>query len=243
MKQQINIIICCLTIITVAFLAGTILDKKSRSNDSLTVTGLASRDFVSDIITWEGSFTRKDLDLKSTYAALETDRKVVEEYLLSKGVKSGEYVFSAVNIEKSFKDVFNTEGNKIDTLFIGYTLTQKVRIESSEVEKIEATSREITKLINDGLEFYSEAPEYYYSKLAELKIQMVAEATKDARTRAENIAQNAKGHLAGLRYSSLGVFQIIAPNSNEEITWDGTVNRSSKKKTVMLTVKLQFGLD
>ena len=130
----------------------------------------------------------------------------------------------------------------VDFEFTGYTLTQHVRIESQDVHNIEKTSREITQLINQGVEFYSESPEYYYSKLSELKIQMVAEATKDARTRAEQVAKNAKGKLGNLRYSNLGVFQIVAPNSSEEITWDGTFNRLSKRKTAMVTVKLQFGL-
>jgi len=84
MKQLLNVALCCVTLIIVVLIGGHIIREKSRANDVLTVTGLASHDFVSDIITWNGTFTRKNMDLKSAYAELEQDRHAVEEYLLSK---------------------------------------------------------------------------------------------------------------------------------------------------------------
>ena len=46
-----------------------------------------------------------------------------------------------------------------------------------------------TELLNQGVQFYSESPRYYYTKLADLKIQMISKATQDARLRAEKIAE------------------------------------------------------
>ena len=71
---------------------------------------------------------------------------------------------------------------------------------------------------------------------------MVAAATEDARIRAEQIAENANAEIGDLRYAKMGIFQIIAQNSNEDLSWGGTFNTTSKMKTATITMKLQFGL-
>ena len=108
------------------------------------------------------------------------------------------------------------------------------------MDKVEAISRQVTELINSGIEFYSSSPEYYYTKLAELKIEMIAEATKDANTRAKKIAENAGSDIGALKNASMGVFQIVAQNSAEEYSWGGSFNTASKRKTASITVKLEY---
>lgn len=151
-------------------------------------------------------------------------------------------IFSAVDIRKDFVKTYFENGNLKDEVFRGYILNQTVKIESNEVDKIEEISRTITELAKDGISFYSYSPQYYYTKLSELKIEMVAAATEDARIRAEQIAVNANTKIGGLRYAKMGIFQIIAQNSNEDLSWGGTFNTSSKMKTTTITMKLQFGL-
>ena len=80
-------------------------------------------------------------------------------------------------------------------------------------------------------------------KLAELKIEMIAEATKDAHNRAKSIAENANSGLGDLKKSDLGVFQIIAQNSSEDYSWGGSFNTAAKKKTANVTVKLVYMVD
>jgi hypothetical protein len=98
-------------------------------------------------------------------------------------------------------------------------------------------------LINSGVEFYSEKPEYYYTKLGQLKIEMIAEATKDAAARAQKIAENAGGKVGSLKSANQGIFQIVAQNSNEDYSWGGSYNTSSKKKTATITMKLEYEID
>lgn len=127
--------------------------------------------------------------------------------------------------------------------FTGYNLTQNVQVESKEVTKIENISREVTELINSGVELYSNSPEYYYTKLSELKLKMVSEATKDAKLRAENIADNAGSNLGDLKKTEMGVFQIVAQNSSEDYSWGGSFNTSSKNKTATITIKLVYKIE
>ena len=119
-------------------------------------------------------------------------------------------------------------------------MTQSVQIESNKVEKIEKISREVTELLNEGVNFYSEAPRYYYTRLADLKIEMISKATEDARIRAEKIAAYSNGKLGALQAAKMGVFQITGQNSDENYSWGGTFNTSSKDKTASITMKLVY---
>ena len=119
-------------------------------------------------------------------------------------------------------------------------MSQEVQIESPDVDKIDHVSRQITELIDTGIELRSEKPEYYYTKLAELKIKMIASATRDALLRATTIAQNAGCKLGRLRNASMGVFQITAQNSSEDFSWGGAYNTSSMMKTASITMRMQY---
>src|SRR5690606_24081570 len=122
----------------------------------------------------------------------------IKNYLLSKGIKENEIVFSSVSINKEYSTTYDENSNVRSQTFNGYALTQNVQVESKEVEKVENISRQVSELINSGVELYSNTPEYYYTKLTALKLEMIAEATKDARLRAEKIAENAGASLGDL---------------------------------------------
>ena len=124
--------------------------------------------------------------------------------------------------------------------FTGYTLNQSVEIDSKEVEKVERISREITELLNQGIQLYSSAPRYYYTRLDELKIEMISQATENARLRAEKIATNSKSELDELVVAKMGIFQITGQNSNEDYSWGGAYNTTSKEKTASITMKLTY---
>ena len=64
-----------------------------------------------------------------------------------------------------------------------------------------------------GIELNSNAPEYYYTKLNELKIDLLAKASADARVRAKTIAENSNASLSGIKKANMGVFQITGKNT------------------------------
>lgn len=243
MRTTLTAFIIAIAVIVSAYLLSDAFKNRNANNDTISVTGLGKKDFISDLIVWSGSFSKKNMTLKDAYASLDNDREVIKNYLLTKGIAQSEIVFSAVNISKQYDYNYDTNGNMRQKVFSGFLLDQNVQIESKEVDKIENISREVTELINSGVELYSNPPQYYYTKLAELKVQMIAEATKDANARAESIATNADSDLGKLKKADLGVFQIIAQNSSEEYSWGGSFNTSSKKKTANITVKLLYQVD
>ncbi|HZV12450.1 MAG TPA: SIMPL domain-containing protein, partial [Candidatus Kapabacteria bacterium] len=200
-------------------------------------------DFESDLISWNSTFSRTAPAMKDAYEQLKRDAEIIKAYIKSKGVNDNEVVFSSVDIQRNYKTIRNDKGVEISQEFQGYTLRQSVKIESHDIDKIEQLSREVTELIDQGVELYSDNPEYYYTKLADLKIKMLAAATADARTRAEQIATNAKSTLGKLRGASMGIFQITGQNSNEGFESGGAFNTSSKMKTASITVRAEFTLE
>ncbi len=243
MKQHINTALIAISVVLAAWLLGSSYMNRNRTQQSISVTGLGEKDFTSNLIVWNGSFSKRNSVLKDAYAELDADRETIKKYLISKGVKLSEMVFSSISISKEYSRSYDNYGNMTSSVFSGYNLTQNVTIESFAVDNIESISRQVSELINSGVEFYSESPQYYYTKLAELKVEMIAAATKDANTRAEKIAANAGSSLGKLKNASMGVFQIVAQNSSEEYSWGGSFNISSKRKTATITVKLEYETD
>lgn len=243
MKNHLHTALLSLTIILTALILAHAFQNRNKAQNTISVTGLGSKDFISDLIVWSGSFTRKNNNLKDAYAELDQDRDKIKKYMNEKGIPNENMVFSAVDISKEFENAYDSYGNVTKSIFTGYRLRQNIQIESAEVDKVEEISRQVSELINTGIEFYSNTPEYYYTKLAELKIEMIAEATKDASTRAAKIAENADGDLGRLKNADMGVFQIVAQNSSEEYSWGGSFNTSSKRKTATITVKLDYEAD
>lgn len=243
MKEIRNSLIIGLTIIITALIVTNAYKNRHSSSNSISVTGLGSKDFVSDLIVWSGYFVKRSLILKDAYAQLDKDREIIRSYLTGKGIKPESVVFSAVEIEKEYETIYEGPNYRSKSVFTGYRLTQHVTIESNEVDKIEDISRQVTELINTGVEFYSDSPQYYYTKLAELKIEMIAEATRDANERATKIAENARAKVGKLKDATMGVFQIVAQNSSEEYSWGGSFNTASKRKTASITVRLEYEVD
>lgn len=243
MKTNANALIIAVAVIVAAYLFSNAFQNRNQSADTISVTGLGKKDFISDLIVWSGSFSKKSMILKDAYASLDSDREKIKSYLLSKGIPSNEVVFSAVNFNKDFDYIYNENGSTKQQIFTGFNLTQTVTVQSKDVNKIEDISRQSSELINSGVEFYSNAPEYYYTKLAALKIKMIAEATKDARVRAQSIAENAGAGLGNLKKSDMGVFQITGQNSSEDFSYGGSFNTMSKNKTANITVKLVYQVE
>jgi hypothetical protein len=244
MKNTFNsIVIGIAIIICVSIMSTSVVMIKMRPTGAIQVTGSATRDFESDLIVWRGSFSERSMTTKEAYTQLKNDADAVKTYLVDKGVPESEIVFSSIEIMENYDYEYNVDGSFRQNVFKGYTLTQRVTIESKDVDRIEVVSRDITELIDSGVDLLSMTPEYYYTKLDELKIEMIADASQNARIRAEQIAANSGGEINKLTDASLGVFQIIAQNSSEDAySYGGAFNVSSKYKTASITARLNYSI-
>ncbi|MDI1234033.1 MAG: SIMPL domain-containing protein [bacterium] len=241
-NKTINVVIISVAVVLGAFVIANGWVRSKQQNQTITVTGSAQQDFISDLIVWNGYYSRNNYSLQDANAQLKADAETIKKYLIKNGVKEMEIKFSAVNIQKTYKTTTNSDYSRTEA-FDGYNLSQTVTVESKNVDKLESLSREVTQLIDQGIELTSETPSYLYTKLADLKHELISNATKDANARAFKVATKAGSGLGKLRKADLGIFQITGQNSTEDYTYGGAYNTSSKNKTITVTVKLQFGTD
>ncbi len=235
-----NALIFGVAIVLSAFWLGNSYVKRAKTNGSLSVTGHGKVDFTSDLIVWSGSFSQTSKDMQDAYSKLEKDREKVLNYFKNNGISEKEIVFKAVNTNYVYEDKYSADGDYIGQDKIGFKLSQEVTITSNDVDLVEKLSREVTELINQGVNFYSNKPNYYYTKLADLKLELIQKATEDARTRAEKISKNSGSRLGSLISADMGVFQITGQYSNEDYSWGGVYNTTSKNKTASITVRLKY---
>lgn len=203
----------------------------------ITVTGSAQKELISDFTVWNANFSRHDADSAAAYKKLKEDLEKVKSYLISKGVNEKEIIVSQISTKPICDDTWDDKGGSIN-IMEGYRLEQSVQIQSNNVYEIEKLSRESTELIDQGVQFESLAPEYFYTKLEELKTEMLARATENARQRAGSMAKAAGNKISFVRSAEMGEFQITPVNFTEVSNCWGTNDTDSliKKATAMVTV-------
>ncbi len=247
-------------VICVAILAWTYLSVKLEPK-TIEVKGSAKKGIESDLITWSATITAKDADLTKAYDKLKGDADRVAAFLKEKGVPEGEVTFSQISTTKTFvkREVVQPAPNAslglvppsanntpvvqwVDTDEVkAYVLTQTVTVESTDMKRVPQVSREVTSLIKDGVEIDSGTPSYLYTKLSELKIDMLAEATKDSTTRAMQIVNNANGRLGRLVEAKMGVMQIN-PKGSSTTSAEGVNDTTSYGKEITAIVSATFEL-
>ncbi len=227
---------------------------------TLQVTGSARKAITSDRATWAGTITAKDPVLVKAYERLKSQTDKVEAYLVGHGIAKEDIEFSAISTERRFeqKSVLPTaeqvrewkaqnpgERMAMQPTMIAtdkvemYTLKQYVSIESRDTKTVPQVARSITELIRDGVEIDSGGCSYLYTKLSELKIDMLAEATKDATARAEQIVTNANGTLGKLVEARMGVMQIN-PKNVPGTSAEGNNDTTSLEKEITAIVSVRF---
>jgi len=222
---------------TVIFSQGLIKIKKF-SSEVIKVTGSAEKNIVSDYMVWVSGFSRKDLKMVDAFTKLKEDLATVKEYLASNGVKQDEIITYPVETEVLYKKTEKgTNTNEIE----GYRLTQGIEIRSKDVTKTTDISRRSTELIEKGIEFMSYAPQYFYTKLPELKLEMLAEATSNAKKRAGQMAVSTGNKIGVMHSARMGVFQITPVNSYDVSDY-GYNDTSSLEKKVNAVVNVEFAI-
>jgi len=222
---------------TVIFSQGLIKIKKF-SSEVIKVTGSAEKNIVSDYMVWTSSFSRKDLKMVDAFSKLKEDLVTVKEYLSNNGVKQEDIIIFPVETEVLYK---KTEKGVNTNEIEGYRLTQGIEIRSKDVTKTTDISRRSTELIEKDIEFMSYVPQYFYTKLPELKLEMLAEATSNAKKRAEQMAVSTGNKIGVMRSARMGVFQITPVNSFDVSDY-GYNDTSSLEKKVNAVVNVEFAI-
>jgi len=210
---------------------------KVRNTQYITVKGSARKNVRSDLMVWKGSFTTQAATLLEAQRNLKGDADKIADVLRAKGATN--FLFTPIVIEE-VKGSLETNGLTQQKI-LGYRLMQTVRVESEDVERTALLDRESTSLVEEGVLFTAQPPEFIYTKAGDAKVEMLAEVTKDARTRAEQVAAQGRRLIARLHTADMGVIQI-APIYSGQTSWEGLNDTSSLDKTITAVVTATFAL-
>lgn len=228
----------CVGIIIGTFIISKTVEQVKFQNQRITVKGYAERTITSDIASWRGQITARSTELVTAYDNLQADLNKVLSYLEQKGISRDDVDIASVITSIQYK---RTANGMTTNIVEGYNLVQPVSITSSNIEQIAEIANEITVLIQQGVEFDSFPPQYFYTKLDDMKIELLGEATKNAYMRAEQLAENSGSKVGSLKYASQGVFQIT-PVYSTQVSDYGTYDTSTIEKSVKAVVTIEYSI-
>ena len=201
------------------------------ADDSISVTGSAKRSVSSDYVIWGASLSVQAPTTAAAAAQLGRWLEQTLEALKESGIEDGELSVAPISTETLYKR------GKVS----GYSLTRFLEVRSSRLDAVAGAIEDSSRLLAAGVPLSAGQPQYVYTKLAELRPQLSAEATKDALVRAEAIVAITGDALGGVREVSSSPFQVTAPGSTEVEDY-GIYDTSTRDKEVTAVVNVTFAV-
>lgn len=239
--QKIIFILSVLLLsIAIVFLGSAVKDglKEFRSFDrSVTMKGLAERDVVADLSIWSLSYTETGNDLTALQNTMDRKGRIVLSFLKENGLSDDEVELQNVRVQDLMAQSYRQNNAMVNR----YILTQTYLVRTQNIEAVHTAAKKLGDLIRQGVVFAqngSSAPSYLYTKLNEIKPEMIAEATKNARASAQEFAKNSGQKVGGIKYASQGVFQIRPRDKSFSVP-----ESQQKNKTVRVVSTIQFYLE
>lgn len=232
--------------VVVTALVGTAALERVRAKAvrRIEVTGSAKKRIVSDLIEWKATLDLQSGERIKAYRELTGHSQAVMDYVAAQGVKPEEIRAGAATVSERIETewVGSGESRVERKVRKGFDAQQTITVRSADVERVERLSREISRLLERGVPVTSSAPRYFYTRLGELKVEMLAQAAKDARTRADAVVAQTRATLGKLRSADMGVINVNPANSTET-SWQGNNDTASLEKDIVAIVHVTFELE
>ena len=179
---------------------------------SVRVKGLAEREYNADIIIWPIQFTTASNDLADLYDEIERSSFEIKALMIRSGIEEEDVSYTSPSIVDKWAQQYG--GEKAE---FRYMAMQTVTVYSRQVDMVRGVMGQLSELGKQGIVFaggYQSQPEYIFTRLNEIKPEMVEEATQNAREVAEKFASDSKSELGKIKSASQGQFSISARDQN-----------------------------
>lgn len=181
---------------------------------TVTVKGLSEREYKADIVIWPIQFSAASNDLEELYRSIDSSTEEIKSFLESAGIGSGGISYSSPAITDKSAQQY---GNQSKAEF-RYTASQTVTVYSKNIETVRGIMGRMSDLGKQGIVFtggnYQSQTEYIFTRLNEVKPEMIEETTRKAREVAEKFASDSKSTLGKIQKASQGQFSISARDKN-----------------------------
>lgn len=197
----------------------------------VTVRGLSERDVVADLAILPIRFTATGDVLSEVQGRIDADLETVRQFLTAQGYPADAVTLGRLEVTDMQSREYGGQNN--GPRFI---LAQTVIVRTTDVARVQTTTRSLNDLVRRGVVIQDfNGPTYVFTRLNDVRPEMIAEATASARTGAEQFAEDSGTPLGPIREATQGSFQIL---SRDEI---GDESQSPDKKVRVVTT-VRYGL-
>lgn len=203
----------------------------------VTVKGLAERNVTADRAVWPLTYVATDDELRMAQSSIENDTASVMEFLSVHGITDDEIEVQNLSVTDQLAQAYRS--GPVDSRFI---IQQTLLVRTDNVEAVQTASQDIGALIAEGVvlggQGYRPGPSYQYTRLNDIKPDMIAAATASARASARQFAADAGSKVGSIRRANQGVFQILPADGAENLPESSQIT-----KTVRAVVTLEYFLE
>lgn len=181
--------------------------RQFRSSDrNVTVKGLAEREVAANLVIWPVNFVEADNSLEQLYNRLESHSEAVRQYLKRLNVSDAEVSVGLPRVQDMQADAY---GSNMERPF-RYRGELTLTVRSAEVEAMKGAIQNAGQLVRSGVVFgaYTEPPQFIFTELNDLKPELLADATANARLAAEQFAADSGSEVGVIRDANQGVISI-----------------------------------
>ncbi|MDZ4375710.1 MAG: SIMPL domain-containing protein [Phenylobacterium sp.] len=198
-------ILVALGIALAGFLIGRGIENANVGNRSVTVRGLSERIVKSDLAVLPLRFASAGDDLAAVQAKVDQDLATVRRFLAQQGYAPAEIDLGRLQVTDQYAREYQSQN-----VGARYQVAQTVIVRSTNVDRVQATTRSLDALLRQGvvLQDYT-GPSYLFTKLNDVRPEMIGQATASARTGAQQFARDSGATLAGIRTATQGSFEIL----------------------------------
>jgi hypothetical protein len=187
------------------FVGQTLYNAKVALNTA-EVKGLAERRVSADRVNWKIVYKVKGAsreEIPSLYKKAEKQQQIITGLLKNNGFDDSEIQLGVLDYK--YLEFRNDDQRLVDQT---HTLVGNISVETGKVELVAEVRANVNKLIAQGIDIDNKAPAYRFTKLNEIKPDMLREATKNARIAANEFAENAGVDVGGIRSARQGSFFV-----------------------------------
>jgi hypothetical protein len=219
------------------FLSGP-LRSYVKARQTITVKGYAERKIESDFALWSATVTTRGKEINLAADSMDKASRTMTDFLAAQGVPKESIGVSDLTTTALNKEASNGVTDELD----GFKLDRRFQVTSTDLDSISRLTDAAPVLLHDGLEISLNSPEYYCTRLGDLKITMLGEAVRDAQKRAEEIAGKSGRKIGALHSANQGVFQITSVYATETAE-EGSLDTESRTKSIKAVVTAEFELN
>jgi len=226
-RSVVSTVILSVAIVLAGLLVGRGIIHFRQADRSVVVKGVAERDVRADVGLWPLAFTAANDDLGVAQAKIESDRRKVMRFIAGFGIDTSAVSLNSLNVTDTRANPFGgpTAPNR-------YVVKMGLILRTDDVEALQRASQNIDALVRQGVvlsagqEYGASGPTYLFTRLNDLKPEMLTESNANARIAAEQFAKESKARVGGIRRASQGLFEILARDRAPGISQESQIDKT-----------------